>query len=84
MSYLEGGGGKLVSFPNFMPSNVGAMVFGGLVCGHWSLPLGKLRLGIDYLVIICFPSVGLVGDGIWFSWWWRSLFGSGRFLCASL
>ena len=30
---LEGGGRKLVSFPNFMPFDVGATVFGGLVCG---------------------------------------------------
>ena len=29
---LEGGGGKLVSFPNFVPFGMGAMVFGGLVC----------------------------------------------------
>ena len=69
---LEGGGEKLVSFPNFMPSNVGATVFGGLVCGRFSLPWGMLRSGIDYLVIICFSIswVGLVDDGIWFSWWW--------------
>ena len=65
---LEGGGGKLVSFPNFMPFDVGATVFGGLVCGHWSLPWGKLCSSIDYLVIIFFSIsfVGLVGDGIWF------------------
>ena len=30
---LEGGGGKLVSFPNFVPSSLGVTVFGGLVCG---------------------------------------------------
>ena len=32
---LECGDGKLVSFPNVMPSNVGVATCGGLVCGFY-------------------------------------------------
>ena len=46
---LEGGGGKTVSFQNFMPSDVGATVFGGLVCGLYveNLEAGHC-LGVSY------------------------------------
>ena len=72
---LEGGGRKLVSFPNFVPSSMDVTVFGGLVCGLYveNLEAGHFPGGSLYAQVLATFSSFVVQVPVFI--WWVMVFG---------